>query len=148
MTLEQMETEIASLRETVSAMQKKEEARQTNLRTYRFAAGFIALFYIAASMGCLIAGVLLKVTSLTTIAPPVIVASAVPMILLANVVNVLMAPVFQHVDPDANVPPEVLEALQQGQTIKAIQLYRLKMGTGLKETKEFIEELQRRTGVT
>ena len=60
--------------------------------------------------------------------------------------------VLQHAglkfDPFSNVPPEVIEALQQRQKIKAIQLYRLKMGTGLKDAKEFIEELQRRSGLT
>ena len=151
MTPEQMETEIAGLRETVTTMQKAGEARQKNLRTYRYVAAFIALLYIAASIGCVIAGVLLNAASLTTLAPVIIIA-AVPVILLANVVKALMVPELQRagvqIESGSNVPPEVLEALQQGQTIKAIQLYRVKMGTGLKETQEFIEALQRRPGLT
>jgi len=50
-------------------------------------------------------------------------------------------------DPFANVPPEVVEALRQRQKIKAIKLYRLKMGTSLKDAKEYIDELQRRSGL-
>ncbi len=50
-------------------------------------------------------------------------------------------------DPYANVLPEVVEALQQSQKIKAIKLYRQYSGTSLKEAKDFIEELQRRTGL-
>jgi ribosomal protein L7/L12 len=59
--------------------------------------------------------------------------------------------ILQHAairfDPYANVPPEVAAAVQQKRKIKAITLYRRKTGTGLKEAKEFIEELQRRAGV-
>lgn len=51
-------------------------------------------------------------------------------------------------DPFANVPAEVLEAVLHKQKIKAIQLYRLKMGTGLKDAKEFVEELERRSGMS
>jgi ribosomal protein L7/L12 len=50
-------------------------------------------------------------------------------------------------DPYANVPPEALEALRQRQKLKAIQLYCQKTGTGLKDAKDFVEELQRRSGL-
>jgi ribosomal protein L7/L12 len=50
-------------------------------------------------------------------------------------------------DPFANVPPDIVEALLQGQKIKAIQLYRRETGTRLREAKNFIEELQQRAGL-
>jgi hypothetical protein len=50
-------------------------------------------------------------------------------------------------DPYANVSREVAEAVRAGQKIKAIKLHRQSSGAGLKEAKDFIEELQRRAGV-
>jgi hypothetical protein len=50
-------------------------------------------------------------------------------------------------DPYANVPREIAEAVRAGQKIKAIKLYRETAGVGLKEAKDFIEEVQRRAGV-
>jgi ribosomal protein L7/L12 len=50
-------------------------------------------------------------------------------------------------DPYANVSREIAEAVRGGQKIKAIKLYRQSSGVGLKEAKEFIEEVQRRGGV-
>jgi ribosomal protein L7/L12 len=50
-------------------------------------------------------------------------------------------------DPYAKVPPEVAEAVQKGQKIKAIKLYRQASGVGLKEAKDFVEGVQRRAGV-
>jgi hypothetical protein len=50
-------------------------------------------------------------------------------------------------DPNANLPHEIAEAVRAGQKINAIKLYRQSSGVGLKEAKEFIEELQRRSGV-
>jgi hypothetical protein len=49
-------------------------------------------------------------------------------------------------DPYANVPPAVAEALQRGEKILAIKLYREATGVGLKEAKEFVEEIQRKDG--
>ena len=88
MTLEQMETEIADLHKTVSAMQKKDETRRKHWRSFRFAATFIGLMYIAGSMGCLIAGLFLPrpVPMLTTLQYALFFA-ALPTILLANVLN-------------------------------------------------------------
>jgi ribosomal protein L7/L12 len=50
-------------------------------------------------------------------------------------------------DPYASVSPEIAEAVRGGQKIKAIKLYRQSSGVGLKEAKDFIEEVQRRAGV-
>jgi len=50
-------------------------------------------------------------------------------------------------DPYANLPREIAEAVRAGQKINAIKLYRQSSGVGLKEAKEFIEEMQRRSGV-
>jgi ribosomal protein L7/L12 len=51
-------------------------------------------------------------------------------------------------DPFQNVPPRVAEALRRGPAykIQAIKCYREATGVGLKEAKDFIEELQRRMG--
>ena len=48
---------------------------------------------------------------------------------------------------DANLPAGIADALQSGQKIKAIKLYRLSSGVGLKEAKDFIEAVQRRSGL-
>jgi ribosomal protein L7/L12 len=50
-------------------------------------------------------------------------------------------------DPYAHLPVGVAEAIQSGQKIKAIKLYRLSSGVGLKEAKDFVEEVQRRSGM-
>jgi len=50
-------------------------------------------------------------------------------------------------DPYANVSREIAEAVRAGQKIKAIKLHRQSTGVGLKEAKDFIEEVQRRAGV-
>jgi hypothetical protein len=49
-------------------------------------------------------------------------------------------------DPYADLPPAVLDALRRGRKIEAIKEYRQASGAGLKEAKEYIEELQRRAG--
>ncbi|MEG0131388.1 MAG: ribosomal protein L7/L12 [Acinetobacter sp.] len=38
-----------------------------------------------------------------------------------------------------NIPPEAIQALQEGQMIKAIKIIREKTGLGLKESKDLIE---------
>ena len=43
---------------------------------------------------------------------------------------------------DPKVPPGVLEALQSGNKIEAIKLYRQATGVGLAEAKDRVEELQ------
>lgn len=47
-------------------------------------------------------------------------------------------------DPYSDVPPPVLDALRRGKKIEAIKEYRAATGVGLKEAKEYVEELQRR----
>jgi hypothetical protein len=49
-------------------------------------------------------------------------------------------------EPYANLPAGVAEAIQSGEKIKAIKLYREASGVGLKEAKDFIEGVQRRSG--
>jgi len=50
-------------------------------------------------------------------------------------------------DPYQAVTLEIRQAIQEGKKIKAIKLYREMSGVGLKEAKDFIEEVQRRAGV-
>jgi hypothetical protein len=47
-------------------------------------------------------------------------------------------------DPYGDTPPAVLDALRRGQTIEAIKEYRAATGGGLKEAKEYVDELRRR----
>lgn len=49
-------------------------------------------------------------------------------------------------DPFADLLPPVVEAIRAGDKIEAIKRYRQATGAGLKESKEFVEELQRRAG--
>jgi len=50
-------------------------------------------------------------------------------------------------DPYQAVTLEIRQAIQEGKKIKAIKLYREMSGVGLKEAKDFIEQVQRRAGV-
>jgi hypothetical protein len=50
-------------------------------------------------------------------------------------------------DPYVNVPPEIAEAMRSGKKILAIKLQRESGGMGLKEAKDFIEEVERRAGM-
>ena len=50
-------------------------------------------------------------------------------------------------DPYQNLPREVTDALQRGEKIEAIKHYREATGVGLKEAKDFVEEIQRRAGI-
>ncbi len=50
-------------------------------------------------------------------------------------------------DPFQNLPREVTDALQRGEKIEAIKHYREATGVGLKEAKDFVEEIQRRAGI-
>jgi hypothetical protein len=50
-------------------------------------------------------------------------------------------------DPYVNVPPEIAEAVRSGKKILAIKLQRKSSGMGLKEAKDFIEEVERRAGM-
>ena len=51
-------------------------------------------------------------------------------------------------DPYKNLPPSVADAVQRGKKIEAIKRYRETTGVGLKEAKAFIEDVQRRGGVS
>src|ERR1700730_13467858 len=51
-------------------------------------------------------------------------------------------------DPFAQVSDDIVEALRANRKIEAIKLYRQATGVGLKEAKEFIEEVQRRAGMS
>lgn len=48
-------------------------------------------------------------------------------------------------DPYSDVPVRVAEALRRGKKIEAIKEYRSATGADLREAKEFVEELERRT---
>lgn len=47
-------------------------------------------------------------------------------------------------DPYGDTPPAVLDALRRGKTIEAIKEYRAATGVGLKEAKDYVDELRRR----
>jgi ribosomal protein L7/L12 len=50
-------------------------------------------------------------------------------------------------DPLANLPGDVVKALQAGQKIEAIKCYREAMSVSLAEAKSVVEEAQRRAGL-
>jgi hypothetical protein len=50
-------------------------------------------------------------------------------------------------DPYQNVPSEVADAIRSGKKIEAIKRYREATGVGLKEAKDFVEEVARRGGI-
>jgi ribosomal protein L7/L12 len=47
-------------------------------------------------------------------------------------------------DEYQNVPPDVREALERGETILAIKRFRQATGADLKEAKQFVDEVRRR----
>ena len=47
-------------------------------------------------------------------------------------------------DPMGEVPPAVREALDRGETILAVKRFREATGAGLKEAKDFVDEVRRR----
>ena len=50
-------------------------------------------------------------------------------------------------DEYQDVPADVREALDRGETILAIKRFRIATGVGLKEAKEFVDEVRRRKAV-
>jgi len=60
--------------------------------------------------------------------------------------DLLLAHFGLQFDPYKNVPPAVAEALRSGNKIEAIKRYREATAVGLKEAKDFVEEIQRRGG--
>jgi ribosomal protein L7/L12 len=61
-------------------------------------------------------------------------------------VDLLLKQAGATYDPYADVPANVADALAQGKKILAIKHYREATGAGLKEAKDFVEEVQRRAG--
>lgn len=53
---------------------------------------------------------------------------------------------IEQYDPLADLPSPVAEAVRRGEKIRAIKCYREATGVGLREVKEFVEEVQRRAG--
>jgi Ribosomal protein L7/L12 C-terminal domain len=51
-------------------------------------------------------------------------------------------------DPFAHVSDGIVKVLRANRKIEAIKLYRQATGVGIKEAKEFIEEVQRRAGMS
>ena len=51
-------------------------------------------------------------------------------------------------DPMRDVPVGVREALEQGETILAIKRFREATGAGLKEAKDFVDDIRRRKAAT
>ena len=47
-------------------------------------------------------------------------------------------------DPYADAPQPVIDALRRGKKIEAIKEYRMATGAGLREAKDYVEELQHR----
>lgn len=50
-------------------------------------------------------------------------------------------------DPFRDVPADVRDALERGETILAIKRFRQATGVGLKEAKDFVDEVRRRRAV-
>ena len=49
--------------------------------------------------------------------------------------------------PFADVPSDVAEAIRRGKKLQAIKIHRTATRHGLKESKEYVEEIQRRWGM-
>lgn len=49
-------------------------------------------------------------------------------------------------DEYANVPADVADLIRRGETIRAIKRFRRVTGLGLKEAKDYIDEVKRRSG--
>jgi len=62
-------------------------------------------------------------------------------------VDALLAASGVEFDPFRDVPADVREALEGGETILAIKRFRQATGVGLKEAKEFVDEVRRRRAV-
>lgn len=50
-------------------------------------------------------------------------------------------------DPFRDVPADVRDALERGETILAIKRFRQATGVGLKEAKDFVDDVRRRRAV-
>jgi ribosomal protein L7/L12 len=59
-------------------------------------------------------------------------------------IDTLLAHAGAVYDPLRDVPPDVIEAVHQGETILAVKRYREATGAGLKEAKDFVDEVRAR----
>jgi len=60
-------------------------------------------------------------------------------------VDALLTNAGIHFDPFRDVPADVREALERGETIAAIKRFRESTGATLKEAKAFVDEVRRRS---
>jgi ribosomal protein L7/L12 len=98
-----------------------------------------ALFALAIVSLALLAGLGARLTALQT--------RVAALSRVEAKLDLLLAQANIKFDPYANLPAGIADALQSGQKIKAIKLYRLSSGVGLKEAKDFIEAVQARSGL-
>jgi ribosomal protein L7/L12 len=98
-----------------------------------------ALFALAIVSLVLLAGVGTRLTALQT--------RVAALSRVEAKLDLLLSQTNIKFDPYANLPAGIAVALQSGQKIKAIKIYRQSSGVGLKEAKDFIEEVQRRSGM-
>ncbi len=61
-------------------------------------------------------------------------------------VDAVLKPSGITFDEYANVPPDVADLIRRGETIHAIKRFRRVTGLGLKEAKDYIDEVKRRSG--
>jgi hypothetical protein len=61
--------------------------------------------------------------------------------------DLLLAEAGLEYDPLKDALPEIVEILRRGDKIGAIKCYRNASGVGLKDAKDYVEELQRRAGL-
>ena len=63
-------------------------------------------------------------------------------------INLLLEHAGIEFDPYKSLPQEAADAIGRGEKIRAIQIWRSATGASLKEAKDFIEEVQRRSAVS
>jgi len=63
-------------------------------------------------------------------------------------INLLLEHAGIEFDPYKSLPQDVANAIERGEKIEAIRLWRGFTGASLKEAKDFIEEVQRRSAVS
>jgi|GEM_PF-1216160 len=107
---------------------------------------------------------LLMANSVNLFAPPlagIAVGLLIPILLLAQriarqasrigrleaKVDLLLNQAGLEYDPFRQVSDEIIGHLRAGNKIAAIKAYRAQSGVGLKEAKEYVEEIQRRAGL-
>jgi ribosomal protein L7/L12 len=63
-------------------------------------------------------------------------------------INLLLKHAGIEFDPSKSLPQEVADAIERGEKVRAIKVWREYTGAGFKEAKDFIEEVQRRSAVS